>query len=145
MLPAEFIMVDKHEKVILPRIAAATLLLAAALTPTPSPAGTFVFEAVNDLNASESVHDDLYTFGVELGYETDSYLLRLTEHAFTDQAANSRFDETALRVARLFRTQSWEVAPEVGILKVGEGFLGQGFQNELPSTDRQRSLRTSST
>jgi hypothetical protein len=49
---------------------------------------------------------------------------------FTDIEVGLRFDETHFTVSReLWRTGAWRLRPELGGVHVGEGLLGQSFQN----------------
>lgn len=88
----------------------------------------------NDIFANNEVKDDFYTFGLRLDLSYGSWALRWEENAFTDREAEQRFDETFLTLGTLLsaeRPGGWYLWAEAGAVHVGEGFLGQGAQNDI--------------
>ena len=107
------------------------LVLATALAAaSPAAAAGFRFVTDNDFLADNG--DDLYSFGVGFELHRGRYTLTLKENGFTDRAAGVRFDETFLTVGRsLPLPRGWDGWGELGAVHVGNGLLGETFQNDF--------------
>ncbi|MEO1366792.1 MAG: hypothetical protein AAFX50_06415 [Acidobacteriota bacterium] len=117
------------------------LVVAVAMTApilsTPAAALDFRFETENDFLTGDN-EDDLYTFAVALELDRGDYLWAIREKAFTDRDGGVRFDETQLAVGRQVTLpggwlRGWDAYGEVGVIRLGEGLLGQDVQNALHS------------
>ena len=63
---------------------------------------------------------DLYTFSLRFELDRGPFTLALSENAFTDRGAGTRFDETYLTVGRqLPISDVWETYAAAGVLRVG--------------------------
>lgn len=88
----------------------------------------------NDALLNNDVRDDFYTFGARLEVSVGHWTVDWRENAFTDRVEGFRFDESYLTVGRLLPPHwlgSWFVWIEAGGTHVGEGLLGQSFQNDV--------------
>lgn len=109
-----------------------TALLGVILLLAAVPAGGAGFRFVTDNDFLADDGDDLYSFGVGLELQRGSYTLALKENGFTDRAAGIRFDETFLTVTRPFAfADGWRGWGEIGVAHVGNGLLGESFQNRF--------------
>ena len=87
---------------------------------------------VNDLGTASPNQDDLYTGALVVSVATGRVEVALTENMFTDEVNVVRFDETWVGAAGHLPTQGpWDVALDGGVVHVGEGLLGESFQNHL--------------
>ena len=114
-----------HDRTLLAALLGLTLLLAAV----PAGAAGFRFVTDNDFLAEDG--DDLYSFGVGFELQRGPYTVALKENGFTDRAAGIRFDETFLTVTRPLALRGWQGWGELGLAHVGNGLLGESFQNEF--------------
>lgn len=86
----------------------------------------------NDFFTINDIDDDLYTFSTEFEFNRGVHRIRLAENAFTDEINGVRFDETYLTIGRAIEPiGEWQPELEFGVLYVGEGLLGQSFQNSI--------------
>lgn len=89
----------------------------------------------NDILVNDEVTDDFYTFGFRVDLSLANWTLRFEENAFTDRdGAELRFDENYATLGRLVpghRLGGWYLWLEAGAAWIGEGVLGQDFQNEM--------------
>jgi hypothetical protein len=84
----------------------------------------------NDLATPSPFRDDLYTATLGVMVQVERLRFRLGENMFTDRTNGIRFDETYVSSELAFRPRAgFEVGAEVGLLRVGEGLMGQSFQN----------------
>lgn len=113
----------------------ACIFTLAILYTTPASALDFRFETENDFLTGNN-EDDLYTFAVALEFDRGDYVWALREKAFTDRDAGLRFDETQLAVGRRVTLpggwlRGWDAYGELGVVRLGEGLLGQDVQNAV--------------
>ncbi|MEM1178540.1 MAG: hypothetical protein AAGM22_09355 [Acidobacteriota bacterium] len=113
------------------------LLTLAPLLSTPAAALDFRFETENDFLTGDN-EDDLYTFAVALEFDRGEYLWAIREKAFTDRDGGVRFDETQIAVGRQVTLpggwfRGWDAYGEIGVIRLGEGLLGEDVQNALHS------------
>ena len=104
---------------------------------TPTAALDFRFETENDFLTGGN-DDDLYTFAVALEFDRGDYVWALREKAFTDRDGGVRFDETQLAIGRRVTLprgwlRGWDAYGELGLVRLGEGLLGQDVQNAVHS------------
>lgn len=88
----------------------------------------------NDLLVKNEIQDDFFTFGgtLEVTYAGLTYTFQ--ENAFTDRISNLRYDESFFTVGGLLPPEwfgGWCVWLEGGANHLGEGLLGQDFQNDV--------------
>ncbi len=90
------------------------------------------FTTENDLLGRNPTPDDLYTFSVAFEVDRGPLTFSMRENAFTDRAAQVRFDETYLTVGRAVPgLGTWSAYAELGAAHVGRGLLGEGVQNTV--------------
>jgi hypothetical protein len=86
----------------------------------------------NDFGTASPRHDDLYTGAVGLWVARGPVELTLIENTFTDEVNVVRFDETWIGATGLLAVRApWALALDGGVVHVGEGLLGESFQNFL--------------
>jgi hypothetical protein len=105
-----------------------TLLFVAA----PLAADEIKLQHINDLWSFSPRTNDFYTGTATIAVTHDRWTVDLTEYLFTDRDVNQeRFDETYLTVEREFRPgeKPWLIRARVGAVHVGEGLVGESFQN----------------
>jgi hypothetical protein len=135
---------DTHHTTLLATAALLTAAVGAIAQPMPEglddmtaaePAATRV--EVVELTTSNDIisgNDDLYTARVEIEARLAGRQLVLGERMFTDRAAGVRHDESfAELVIDLEPAPDVTGTASVGALRVGEGFLGESFQNSVHS------------
>ena len=104
--------------------------MSAALFAPPAEARGLRVVFANDFLTTNRFDDELYTGALMLELDKGGYHFTFGENMFTDSENNVRFDETFLSVERaLPPAGEWQTALEVGLIRVGEGLLGQSAQN----------------
>jgi len=87
---------------------------------------------LNDFGTAAPHHGDLCTAAVGLSVATRRLEFALTENMFTDEVNVVRFDETWVSATGALPIRGpWFVALDGGVVHVGEGLLGESFQNSL--------------
>jgi hypothetical protein len=87
---------------------------------------------VNDFGTFTPHHDDLYTGALAVSGKTERMECALAEYLFTDESNEIRFDETWITASRTVVTGGrWTVRAQGGAVHVGEGILGDSFQNRV--------------
>lgn len=99
-------------------------------------AGSFPAELrltlANDPVAGNSRPDDLYTSSIGLELVFPRVRVMAGERMFTDRERGLRFDETFLSAGlSLPETAGWESEGALGVLRVGQGLLGESAQNRV--------------
>jgi hypothetical protein len=95
-------------------------------------AGELRLTLANDPISGNERSDDLYTSALDLDISVGDRHILFTERMFTNREEGLRFDETEAGLALLPVTiGEWEARPEVGLLHVGRGLLGQDVQNDV--------------
>lgn len=107
-------------------------ILLAGFVDAPAEGGELRIILANDYLTNNAIDDDLYSYSFTFEYHLGERVLRLSEAAFTDSNNNLRFDETSLVIGqRLDSLRGWHLGVEVGLLRVGEGLLGESAQNAV--------------
>lgn len=108
------------------------LILWCVLT-APGEAVELSLQTANDTIFGSSDHpDDLYTSAVAVDLHFARHRWTLGERMFTDRERGLRFDETFLEANReLPEWRGWHAEIGAGVLRVGNGLLGEGVQNEV--------------
>ncbi len=110
----------------------AIFLLVLGLAAQPASGINVALSTANDPISGNQREDDLYTASLGLAFDTGRFEVRLGERMFTDRQRALRFDETFLEAGReLEPIAGWQPDVSLGVLRVGEGFLGQDVQNEV--------------
>ena len=90
------------------------------------------FTLANDPVSSNDRADDLYTSETSFELTISDRSLTFSERMFTDRVQGVRFDETyATYGFGSMPLGEWKIEPEVGLLHVGHGLLGESVQNEV--------------
>jgi hypothetical protein len=106
------------------------LSLVAPMSLAPVGAVELALTTANDPVSGNRKEDDLYTAALGFDIEATSFRLALGERMFTDREQGVRFDETYLEVTdEIGPPSAWMLEGGVGLLRVGEGFLGESTQN----------------
>jgi len=114
------------------RFVFAIFVAALATFSSPGRALELRLSTENDLLGSRRTHDDLYTFAIGFEVDRGPYTVSLRENAFTDRAANLRFDESSLTVGRSIAAPlGWSARAEAGAVRIGNGIFGQATQNTV--------------
>lgn len=86
----------------------------------------------NDPVFGNSREDDRYTAALALSLEQQDRRFAFGERMFTDRQAGQRFDETYLTWEKNLPTWgAWEPEVGLGLLRIGEGLLGEQVQNQI--------------
>lgn len=89
---------------------------------------------VNDFLTNTPWVDDVYSAALGLKVSHRAMTYSVWENMFTDRGHDLRFDETYLTVERrLPSAAGWEASAGVGVMHVGQGLLGERFQNWMHS------------
>lgn len=110
------------------------MLIVAALLLSALPGRAFelTIQTANDPVSNNDHPDDLYTAGVAVDLAFASHRWTLGERMFTDRERQLRFDETFLEMSReLPEWWGWQTEVGAGLLRVGQGLLGERVQNEV--------------
>ena len=117
-----------------PIILRTVALLAALLLWTAAPVGAadLRIDLVNDPATANPRPDDLYTSDLRIDLSFERFRVVAGERMFTDRERNLRFDETHISVVTELRPLGgWKTEGGVGVLRAGQGFLGQPVQNKV--------------
>jgi len=111
----------------------AIFFVSVLLAPGGVRAGTdLTLFSLNDFGTFTPHHDDLYTSSLGLSIATGPVSCGMVENMFTDRTNETRFDESHLTVSGdLPPIDGWQMAAEVGLVRVGTGLFGQEFQNRI--------------
>ena len=112
----------------------ALVTLLAVIVPAIALAQTHRLDVIELTTSNDLISgtDDLYTAEIDIAFELDGRPLRFRERMFTDREADRRHDETSL--ATSFDLEPWldlDARGSVGVLRIGKGILGEGFQNAV--------------
>jgi hypothetical protein len=111
------------------------LLFPITALSAPARAAELAFTTANDPIGGNQKEDDLYTAALGFDIEASSFRLAFGERMFTDREEGVRFDETYLELTdTLGPPSAWMLEGGFGLLRVGEGLLGESTQNWVHRT-----------
>ena len=114
------------------RLAVLALIVALAASAVAAQGFELRLATQNDILTGGGETDDLYTFSIAIEAERGPVRFSLREHAFTDRAAGTRFDETWLTARReIPGLGRFDVHGEAGVAHVGRGLFGEQTQNAV--------------
>lgn len=118
------------------RAHSATFAFAVAIAILPSlfpiQAAELRLTLANDPISGNARADDLYTSETAVELLVRDQRLVFTERMFTNRERGLRFDESRASVTFVpIDIAGWTTTPEVGLLHVGEGLLGESVQNRV--------------